>query len=70
MNTILYKTNINCGGCVTKVAPVLDALRGIIEWNVDTASSNKVLTVCSSGDESLDIEAKLTEIGFNVTQLN
>lgn len=40
-----FKTNINCGGCMAAVKPHLDAQADIKEWEVDTKSPNKVLTV-------------------------
>ncbi|MGO3267986.1 MAG: heavy-metal-associated domain-containing protein, partial [Sphingobacteriaceae bacterium] len=30
-----FKTNINCGGCVSKVKPALDSAEGIADWKVD-----------------------------------
>jgi len=50
METIKLKTNINCGGCIAKVTPFLDSLKGkdIDSWQVDTDSPEKVLTVTGS----------------------
>ena len=31
-----FKTNLNCGNCVSKVQADLDNADGICEWNVDT----------------------------------
>lgn len=39
-----FKTNINCIGCVEKVKPYLDQIKGL-EWEVDTKNPNKILTV-------------------------
>ncbi len=30
METLKFKTNINCGGCVAKVTPELNATEGIL----------------------------------------
>lgn len=51
METIKFKTNINCGGCIATVTPVLNGLKDIQHWDVDTASPDKVLTV--KADDSL-----------------
>jgi len=45
METLKFKTNINCSGCVANVTPALNSLRGIKKWQVDTASTDKILTV-------------------------
>ncbi len=45
METLQFKTNINCSGCVAKVTPKLNEEKGIKSWEVDTENLNKVLTV-------------------------
>ena len=45
MNTLTFKTNINCGGCIKAVTPTLNGAAAIENWQVDTASPDKVLTV-------------------------
>ena len=45
METLKFKTNINCSGCVATVSPALDGLKGIQHWEVDTANPDKVLSV-------------------------
>ena len=53
-----FKTTLNCGGCVSKVQADFDNAEGIQEWNVDTANSDKILTVSSKGiteDEVINI---------------
>ncbi|MDP9048574.1 MAG: heavy-metal-associated domain-containing protein [Bacteroidota bacterium] len=45
METLKFKTNINCGGCVATVTPLLNNLKGIQNWTVDTVNPDKVLTV-------------------------
>ena len=45
METLKFKTNINCSGCIAAVTPVLNELKDIQHWEVDTADPNKILTV-------------------------
>ena len=45
METVQFKTNINCSGCVAKVTPKLNQTKGIVTWKVDTDNPDKVLTV-------------------------
>ena len=49
MNTLQFKTNINCGGCIAKVTPFLNQVEEIEEWRVDTNNPDKILTI--SGEE-------------------
>ena len=40
-----FRTNIKCGGCVSKVKPYLDNLKEIKSWEVDLNSADRILTV-------------------------
>ena len=50
-----FKTNLNCGGCVSKVKADLDSTDGICEWNVDTANNDKILTSISFSLDCLSL---------------
>lgn len=45
METLKFKTNIKCGGCIAAVTPHLAKLSDIQKWEVDTQDPNKVLTI-------------------------
>lgn len=45
METLKFKTNINCGGCIATVTPALNELKDIQHWEVDTANPDKILTI-------------------------
>lgn len=63
MKTQQFKTTINCGNCLRAVTPILNAETAIQEWQVDTASPDKLLTV--RGDVPAErVCALLTEAGF------
>jgi len=69
MKTLRFKTNINCGDCISKVTPYLDGNEYIESWDVDTTNPDKIMTV--SGD---DITADLVintinETGFNAVEI-
>lgn len=64
-----FKTNINCGGCVTKVTPHLDKAEGVDSWEVDTANRDKILTVNSAGSSAEDIIQVVKDAGFNIEQV-
>lgn len=59
-----FKTNINCGGCVSSVKPHLDKASGITEWSVDTDNKDKILTVKTSEMSKDDVVNLIQNSGF------
>lgn len=70
MNTLKFKTNINCGGCVSKVTPFLNKQEGIDSWEVDTANPDKILIVNSKGATEEDVKATLQKVGFKAESVD
>ena len=70
METLQFKTNINCGGCVAKVTPKLNEVKGIKSWNVDTNNPNKVLTVEADGISDKEVKDAVSKAGFKIEELN
>ena len=64
MKTLKFKTNINCGGCVSKVTPFLNNQEGVESWEVDTVTPDKILTIKSNGASEEDVKATLQKVGF------
>lgn len=64
--TFTFKTNINCGGCIAKVTPSLDEVKGISNWNVDTENKNKILTVVSDGITESEVIDTVQKAGFKI----
>ena len=52
MNTLKFKTNIKCSGCVATSTPYLNETAGEKNWEVNTSDPNKILTV--SAPEEID----------------
>lgn len=69
MKQYQFKTNINCGGCVAKVTPLLNANPEIKEWNVDTTNPQKVLTVQTENLQEEDIRSVVQKAGFKAEKL-
>ncbi len=63
METIKFKTNIKCSGCVAKVTPFLDEALGKENWQVDTNDPSKVLTVAGGENQEKVLEA-LRKAGY------
>ena len=69
METLKFKTNINCSGCVAKVTPFLEGKEGIQKWEVDTNNPRKVLTVETASLKSEDVVREVKKAGFNIEVL-
>ncbi|WP_018480052.1 heavy-metal-associated domain-containing protein [Pontibacter roseus] len=69
MKDLQFKTNINCGGCVSKVTPILNSTEGVCEWNVDTTKKDKVLTVKTGSLSASEIIATVERAGFKAQTL-
>jgi copper chaperone len=66
METLKFKTNINCGGCIATVTPSLDNLKGVKQWKVDTANPDKVLSIeAENGLTTVDVINALKNKGYN-----
>ncbi|MFA6084856.1 heavy-metal-associated domain-containing protein [Mucilaginibacter sp.] len=70
METLKFKTNIKCGGCIATVTPALDNLEGIEKWEVDTANPDKILTVESdNGLNANEVISALKTKGYNAEKI-
>lgn len=70
METLKFKTNIKCAGCIATVTPHLNNLSEISKWEVDTLNPDKILTV--EGNEDLDaevIKSTLSKAGYVAEKL-
>ena len=64
-----FKTNINCGACVAKVTPVLEAHTEIQSWAVDTENPEKILTVKGEKIDAEDLIHALKKVGYRAEKL-
>ena len=68
MDTIKFKTNIKCTGCLATVAPHLNKTAGENNWQVNLEDPDKILTVESDKTENEIIEAVI-EAGFEAEKV-
>ena len=68
METLKFKTNINCMGCVAKFTPHIENAEGIQAWAVDTTTPDKVLTIEGDLTES-EALALVKKAGFIVREV-
>ncbi len=69
METIKFKTNIKCGGCIATVTPALNALAGVYKWEVDTANADKILTVEAEGLSAQEVAETIKKAGFTAEKV-
>lgn len=69
METLQFKTNINCGGCVAKVTPHLNEETDIKNWKVDTTNPQKILTVEAEVGSAEKIIEVVNRAGFKIEEL-
>ena len=64
METMKFKTNIKCSGCVAKVTPELNDTVGDNNWEVDVNNPSKILTVKAEGLRTQDVVTAVNKAGF------
>lgn len=69
MKTLKFKTNINCNGCIAKVTPLLNQVKGIAQWAVDTTNPQRILSVETDELTGNDIIDVVKKAGFNIEEI-
>ncbi len=71
METLQFKTNIKCSGCVSKATPFLNDTAGTNNWSVDIQSNDKILTVVNQGKLSSEVIVQsLAAAGFRADPIH
>lgn len=66
METLTFKTNINCGGCVKAVTPHLNQVDSVESWQVDTDNPDKILKVQSATGNRQKVMEAVKKAGFEI----
>jgi len=61
METLKFKTNIKCMGCMSKSTPYLNEAVGEDNWEVDIQDPNKTLTVATNETVDPDLVIRAVE---------
>nr|WP_068889254.1 cation transporter [Pedobacter panaciterrae] len=70
MQTLKFKTNIKCAGCVATVTPHLNGLNKVNNWEVDVENSDKILKVdAEDGLKATEIIGTLEKAGFKAEEV-
>ena len=67
MKKLQFKTNIQCGNCLSKVSPKLNEQSGIHTWQVDLQDPDRTLTVETDALNPEDIQKVVLKAGFIAT---
>ena len=67
MKKLQFKTNIQCGNCLSKVSPKLNEQSGIQSWQVDLQDPERTLTVDTDVLNAEDIQKAVLKAGFIAT---
>ncbi|MCF8219001.1 MAG: heavy-metal-associated domain-containing protein [Bacteroidales bacterium] len=69
MQTLQFKTNFKCQGCINATKPYLDQLEGIKNWQVNDKKGYKelVVEVDENVNEEKIVEA-VSKAGYTATQ--
>ncbi|MBF6640295.1 hypothetical protein IVB69_02260 [Flavobacterium sp. J49] len=70
MNTLKFKTNIKCTGCISKASPILNEKLGEDQWDVDLMNLKKTLTVTTSVLNEAEVIEIVKESGFTAEPLD
>lgn len=69
METLKFKTNLKCGGCVNAITTGLESISMIEKWSVDLENPDKVLEIKSSEDISDQVIESVKKAGFQISRL-
>lgn len=70
MKNQIFKTNINCSGCVAKVKDQLNSLVGENNWQVDILNPKKTLTILNETIEQERVIEAVEKLGFKIEPLD
>ncbi|SKA36498.1 Copper chaperone CopZ [Chitinophaga eiseniae] len=69
METVQFKTNIKCSGCLEKVTAGLNETAGADNWEVDLQSPDKVLTVSADNVDAAAIRKAVETAGYKAENI-
>jgi copper chaperone CopZ len=71
METLKFKTNIKCSGCIATVTPFLNKTVGAENWQVDLQAPEKLLTVQATDKEKeAAVIQSLQEAGYKAEKID
>jgi copper chaperone len=69
METLRFKTNLKCSGCIAAISPGMNKISGITDWKVDLNQPDRILEVNASSEIKEDILIAVKKAGYEISQL-
>jgi len=69
METLQFKTNIKCSGCIAQVTPALNKTVGENNWKVDIENPDKILTVSVAISIKDEVRQAIEKAGFKAEEI-
>lgn len=69
METLKFKTNIKCSGCIATITPFLNGDKNIDSWEVDLNSSDRILTV-TTDEPAGEVTELLKKAGYTAQEIS
>jgi len=69
METLKFKTNIKCDGCIAKITPGLNQIQQVQSWEVDKQNPDKILTVEGKHLKAEEIVRSLSDAGYHAEKI-
>jgi copper chaperone len=70
METIQFKTNIKCSGCVANVTEELNKAAGESNWTIDLQSTDKILTILADTTTEKEILDAVQKSGYRAEKVS
>jgi copper chaperone CopZ len=70
METIKFKTSVNCNNCIRAITPFLNKVNGISLWDVDLNDPARILTVVGIAIKPGQVIDALFQAGYRAEQLD
>ena len=68
MTTLKFKTNITSSTAVWNVSTAIDKMDSIVNWEVETANPEKILTVRGESISAARVVGVVKRAGFQIAQ--
>jgi copper chaperone len=68
METLKFKTNIKCNGCIATITPFLNGDDNIEEWQVDLADADRILTIATQHSAG-EVSEILKKAGYTAQEI-
>jgi len=69
MNILVFKTNVSHKKKIMDLAPILDTMEGVIDWNFDLHDCDNILRVVANAILPNQIESQILQAGYYCEEL-